>query len=120
MWHLRDFSSDCLYQIHRRGWGGGFWKGDYLQNSHQNAGGVNPGTGGRTAGQHLGFKVGTAAWLCFSRVFQLCGCQGVGGGLDVTRVRGWQVSSKKGREGKGRWENARPSPCQVKEERQGS
>ena len=42
-----------------------------MQNSHQNAGGVNPGTGGRTAGQHLGFKVGTAAGLCFSRVLAL-------------------------------------------------
>lgn len=33
-WHLRDFSSDCLHQIH--------WDGGCLQNNHQNESVANP------------------------------------------------------------------------------
>lgn len=34
----------------------GVWKGDYLQNSPPNAGGVNPGAGRRACERPLGFE----------------------------------------------------------------
>lgn len=60
----------------------------------------------------LGLYSGHSGMAVFFPFFQLCGWQSVGGGLDVSRVGGWQVSSKNRREEKRRWEGQNKAPAQ--------